>query len=111
IILVPTRALGEQLAQAGVGVRGAVNLMGLWSDNRFDIDQFEVAVSLLARALSARSDQRGVLGLAGLGEWLVAHGLDYDSDAARETARELYRAAGRAMAGTGALLAVFRDPD
>jgi len=111
IILVPTRPLGEQLAQAGVSVRGAVNLMRFWSDDRFDIDQFEAAVALLARALSAHSDQRGVLGLAGLGEWLVAHGLDYDSDAARETSRELYRAAARAMSGAGAHLAVFRDPD
>ncbi len=111
IVLAPTRTVGEHLAQAGSGVRGALNLMGFWSHEGFDIDRFEAAVSLLARALTARSEQHGIVGLAGLGEWLVAHGLDYDSDAARETARELYLAADRAMAGTGALLAIFRDPD
>ena len=85
--------------------------MGFWSDDGFDIDAFEAAAALLAGALTAAGDGAAVIGLAGLGEWLVAHGLDYDSDAARETARELYLAAGAAIEGAGANLALFRDPE
>jgi ribonucleoside-diphosphate reductase alpha chain len=111
IIVAPTRAAGERIAAAEASVRGGVNLMGLWTEAGFDIDAFETAVTLLACALAASADGRGVIGLAGLGEWLVAHGLDYDTDAARETARELYLAADRAATGSGAGLAVFRDPE
>jgi len=96
---------------AGGGLRGGVDLMGFWSADGFNIDGFTAAVALLAGALAAAADAPAVVGLAGLGDWLVAHGLDYDSDAGRETARELYLAAGRAMAGAGATLGLFRDPE
>ena len=111
VVLAPSRSLAERIALAERAVRGGVNLMGFWSDEGFDIDAFEAATALLAGALAAADDSAGVIGLAGLGDWLVAHGLDYDSDAARETARELYLAAGRAIAGAGAGLALFRDPE
>jgi ribonucleoside-diphosphate reductase alpha chain len=115
LVLAPSRAVAERIAGAERARRGGVSLMGFWSDEGFDIDAFEAAVALLAGALAAAGDGAGVIGLAGLGEWLVAHGLDYDSDAARETARELYLAAGRAQerigAGAGAELALFRDPE
>jgi ribonucleoside-diphosphate reductase alpha chain len=109
LVLAPSRAEAERIAAAGGAARGGVDLMGFWSEGGFDIDAFEAAVALLAGALAAVSDGAAVIGLAGLGEWLVAHGLDYESDAARETARELYLAAGRATAGAG--LALFRDPE
>ena len=48
--------------------------------------------------VAAASDGPALLGLGGLGEWLVAHGLDFASDHGRETARELYAAAGAAIA-------------
>jgi ribonucleoside-diphosphate reductase alpha chain len=111
VALAPSRAHAERVATAEGALRGGVDLMGFWSDDGFDIDGFEAAVALLAGALAAASDGVGLIGLAGLGEWLVAHGLDYDSDAARETARELCLAAGRAMEGAGAGLALFRDPE
>ena len=111
ILLAPDRASGERIAAAHRAMRGGVNLMGFWTVDGFDIDGFESAVALLASALAAGGDSAGVVGLAGLGDWLVAHGLDYESDPARETARELYRAAERAMAGSGAGLALMRDPE
>jgi ribonucleoside-diphosphate reductase alpha chain len=111
VILAPSLADAARIAAADGAARGGIDLMGFWSASGFDIDAFEAAVALLAGALAARGDGAGVIGLAGLGEWLVAHGLDYGSDAARETARELYLAADRAMAGAGAGLALFRDPE
>ena len=113
VVLAPSRTAAERIAAAQDALRGGVDLMGFWSEAGFDIDAFEGAVALLAGALAAAHDGPGMIGLAGLGEWLVAHGLDYDSDAGRETARELYLAAGRAADGAGAVagLALFRDPE
>ncbi len=111
VVLAPSRAVAERIAEAQGALIGGVDLMGFWTDEGFDIDAFEAAVALLAGALAAASDTAALIGLAGLGEWLVAHGLDYDSEAARETARELYLAAGRAIEGAGAGLAIFRDPE
>jgi ribonucleoside-diphosphate reductase alpha chain len=109
LVLAPSQAVATRIAATSGAPRGGVDLMGFWSDGGFDIDAFEAAVALLARALTASGDAPGAIGLAGLGDWLVAHGLDYDSDAGRETARELYLAAGRAATGAG--LALFRDPE
>ena len=105
----------QRVAAAQGAWRGGVELMGFWGPAGFDVDAFEAAVALLAAALAAAGDGGALIGLAGLGDWLVAHGLDYDSEAARETARELYLAAGRAIAGAGlgapGGLALFRDPE
>jgi ribonucleoside-diphosphate reductase alpha chain len=111
VVLAPDRASAERIAGAERALRGGIDLMGFWSQGAFDIAAFEAAVALLAGALAAADDAPAVVGLAGLGDWLVAHGLDYDSGAGRETARELYFAAGRAVAGSGADLALFRDPE
>ena len=111
VILAPSRATAQAIADAQGGWRGGVDLMGFWSPDGFDIDAFEAATALLAAALSAAGDGVAQIGLCGLGEWLVAHGLDYDSDVGRETARELYLAAGAAIEGAGAVLALFRDPE
>ncbi|MDB5434920.1 MAG: ribonucleotide reductase [Phenylobacterium sp.] len=111
VALAPDRTNAGRIAGSGGALRGGVDLMGFWSADGFDIDAFEAAVALLAGALAVADEAPAVLGLAGLGEWLVAHGLDYDGDAGRETARELYLAAGRAAAGSGADLALFRDPE
>ncbi|THD61678.1 ribonucleotide reductase [Phenylobacterium sp.] len=111
VIVAQSHSAAEAIAAADAGWRGGVDLMGFWSPDGFDIDAFEAATALLAAALAAAGDGDAVMGLAGLGEWLVAHGLDYDSNAARETARELYLAAGAAIEGAGANLALFRDPE
>jgi ribonucleoside-diphosphate reductase alpha chain len=108
-------ATAQAVADAQGAIRGGVDLMAFWSDEQFDIAAFEAAVQLLARALAAASDGPVLLGLAGVADWLVAHGLDYDSDAGRETARELHLAAARAIADSGATreggLAAFEDAE
>src|SRR6185503_10574091 len=103
----------ERIAAAEAGVPAGIDLTAFWADDKFDIDAFEAACALLAAALAAATDGPVRIGLAGLGEWLVAHGLDYDSDAARETARALHLAAGKAMAGAALEggLSLFRDPE
>jgi ribonucleoside-diphosphate reductase alpha chain len=111
MVMAQSRSAAEAIAAANAGWRGGVDLMGFWSPDGFDIDAFEAAVALTAAALAAAGDGEALIGLSGLGEWLVAHGLDYDSEAARETARELYLAAGAAIEGAGANLALFRDPE
>jgi ribonucleoside-diphosphate reductase alpha chain len=109
----PDRLGAERIASGAGALTAGVQLTGFWSDAGFDIEAFQAACALLAAALAAASDGPVAIGLAGLGDWLVAHGLDFDSDAGRETARELYRAAGRAIAGAAldGGLAVFRDPE
>src|SRR6185437_5389456 len=102
-------AEAARIAAAQGAWRGGIDLMGFWGPAGF-----EAAVALLGAVLAAAADGGGVIGLAGLGDWLVAHGLDYDSEAARETARELYLAAAGAVSGpggTGVGLALFRDPE
>ena len=115
VAVAPSREAAEALAQTTRAIRGGVDLMALWSDDGFDIGGFEAATSLLAKALAAASGGPALLGLAGLGDWLAAHGLDYDSEAGRETARELYLTAQAAVRATGAQLkggmAVFSDPE
>ncbi len=114
IILAPSRAAGEQIAATEGALRGGVSLMGFWSDDGFDIEAFLAAVSLLAQALGVATDGPALLGLGGLGDWLAAHALDYDGDLAREAAGELFQAAARSIAGSGAgnvSLALFDDPD
>jgi ribonucleoside-diphosphate reductase alpha chain len=114
IVLAPNRAAADQIAAAESALRGGVSLMGFWSDEGFDIGTFEAAVALLAQALNAAADGPALLGLGGLGDWLAAHALDYDSDQGREAASELFQTARQSIAGSGAsdvALAVFDDPD
>jgi ribonucleoside-diphosphate reductase alpha chain len=113
VIVAGDSLTGQRIAACGGARRAGIDLMGFWSDAGFDIEAFEAAVALLAGALAAATDGPALIGLAGLGDWLVANGLDYDSDAGRETAHELYLAAGRAMSGAAldGGLALFRDPE
>ncbi|WP_309606234.1 ribonucleotide reductase [Phenylobacterium sp.] len=100
VVLASRRTTAEGIASAAGAARGGVDLMGFWTADGFDVEGFEATVALLAMALAA-SEGPAVIGLAGLGDWLVAHGLDYDSDAGRETALALYLAAARAIEGVG----------
>ena len=111
VAVAPDLAQAQAIAAGAGALRSGVDLMGFWSPDGFGIEAFTAAVALLAAALAAADDAPAVIGLAGLGDWLVAHGLDYDSEVGRETARELYLAAGRAMAGAGAAIGLFRDPE
>ncbi|MFN4177217.1 ribonucleotide reductase [Phenylobacterium sp.] len=110
--IAPSGEAALALAEASHAARGGVDLMAFWRDDRFDAEAFEGAVHLAAVALGAQ-DGPAILGLAGLGDWLVAHGLDYDSDAGRATALALYETAARVIAETGAdcRLAAFADPE
>jgi ribonucleoside-diphosphate reductase alpha chain len=115
VALAPDLAAAHAVAGAETALTAAVNLMAFWADDRFDVAGFEAAVELGARALiAAAGDGPVILGLAGLGDWLVSHGLDYAGAAARETARELYRTAAEAAARAGVLpggLGVFADSE
>ena len=113
IISAPDTETAHRIVLGATALRGGIDLNGFWTSDGFDIEAFEAAVSLLARALAAATEGPIAIGLAGLGAWLVAHGLDYDSPAGRETAVELYRAAVVAIAETtvDGGVAVFRDPE
>jgi len=115
VAVAPDQTAAARLAEDAAALHGGVSLMAFWADDVFEIDAFEAAVRLAAKALAAATDGPARLGLAGLGEWLVAHGLDYASPEARETARELYLAAVKAVETSGAPLAVslgiFADPE
>ncbi len=111
VAVAPNLAQAHGIASAQLALRGGVDLMAFWSDEAFDIAGFEAAVATLARALRAASEGPAVIGLAGLADWLVAHGLDYDSDAGRETALELYRAAAGAISEADVRLTLFEDAD
>ena len=112
--LAPDAVAAASIARTVGTRRAGVNLMAFWSGESFDVAGFEAGVELAARALLAAGDATALIGLAGLGEWLVSHGLDYAGDAARETAAELYRTAAAAAARAGLLdggVAVFADPE
>ncbi|HEV2532843.1 ribonucleotide reductase [Phenylobacterium sp.] len=114
VALAPSLEVAEAIAAPEPALRAGVNLMAFWSGDAFDVAAFEAAVELAARALLALDDGAVLIGLAGLGDWLVSHGLDYAGDAARETAHELYRTAAEAAARAGDLLggmAIFADPE
>jgi ribonucleoside-diphosphate reductase alpha chain len=115
LALAPSRAAADALADAARAPRGGVNLMAFWGEDGFDVGRFEQSIALLARALAAAGGGAAFIGLAGLGDWLAAHGIDYDSDAGRETARALYDAAAAAILASGAALkggiAIFSDPE
>jgi ribonucleoside-diphosphate reductase alpha chain len=115
VVLAPSQSAADGVADSPRAVRGGVDLMAFWSIEGFDIAGFEAAVVLLGRALAAASGGPALLGLAGVGDWLAAHGLDYDSEAGRETARELYLAAAAALRAAGSPakggVAVFSDPE
>ncbi|WP_337187310.1 ribonucleotide reductase [Phenylobacterium sp.] len=100
-------AEAEGLATAGV------ELMAWWCDGAFSAEAFAAAVRVAATALAASDEGPGRLGLAGLGDWLAAHGFDYDSDAARAAAANLFRAAREAISDLDAdiRLALVSDPE
>ncbi|THD75262.1 MAG: ribonucleotide reductase [Phenylobacterium sp.] len=114
VAVAPDLATAQAIASGAASPRAAVNLMAFWADETFDIEAFEAAIALAAKALVAADEGPAALGLAGLGDWLVSHGLDYAGPAARETAAELYRAAAGAAVHAGLFeggVALFTDPE
>lgn len=105
-------AEAELLAGVAAWPRGGVDLMAFFGEGGFDWDAFEGAVHLAAVALAA-AEEPAQLGLAGLGDWLAAHGHDYDSETGRKAARDLYATARRVIgeAGVECRLGAFHDPE
>ncbi len=94
---------------------GAIHLMAFGVGQDFDQESFHRTVGLLATALAALAEGApAALGIAGLADWLAAHGLAYDSDAGRQAALDLFDAANRtirlACPRLPGGLALFEDP-
>jgi len=109
-----SRAAAERIAEAWTAPRAAIDLLAFWRDQAFDEAAFGAAVGLAARAAAASFERPPLIGLAGLGDWLVANGLGYGTPEGRTAARALYAAAAEAIQATGADvagLAVFSDPE
>jgi ribonucleoside-diphosphate reductase alpha chain len=92
-IAAPDEAAAAAIAEAAALPAAGVELMAFWRDDAFDEAAFAEAAKLAAVALGAEAEGPMLLGLGGLGEWLVAHGFDYDSEEARQAARNLFQAA------------------
>jgi len=87
----------ELISEAAAFPAAGLDLMGLWRNDAFDEVAFAGRVRLAVTALAADSDGPLLLALAGLGDWLVAHGFEYDSDDAREAAKNLFVSAREAV--------------
>ncbi|WP_297694175.1 ribonucleotide reductase [Phenylobacterium sp.] len=110
----PDRAVADAMAAAHAAPRAAVNLLAFWRDELFDEAAFAAAVGLAAEAATAAFGPPPLIGLAGLGDWLVANGLDYGSAEGRAAACALYAAGAEAIRSSeapAAALAVFSDPE
>jgi len=93
LIAAPDAASAAAIAEAAALPTAGVELMAFWRDAAFDEAAFAASVKLAALALGAEAEGPMLIALGGLGEWLVAHGFDYDGDAARQAARNLFQAA------------------
>ncbi len=87
---VQAAAIAESAALPTAGVE----LMGFWRDGAFDEAAFAATTRTASIAVGAEAEGGpAVLAVGGLGEWLVAHGFDYDSDDGRAAARNLFQLA------------------
>ncbi len=109
--LAPDAGTAAALVATAGRVRGAVNLGAFGLGEDFEGSRFEAAVTDLATALAA-SGRPGLIGLGGLGDWLLARGLGYGSEPARKAARDLFKTAlGAIPKGLDVGLALFSDPE
>ena len=113
VIAAAEPASADAIAEAAGWSAAGVDLMAFWRDGAFDEAAFAATVKVTATALAAESSGPLRLGLGGLGDWLVAHGFDYDSDAARQAARNLFLSAREAADAAQAevRLGLLYDPD
>jgi ribonucleoside-diphosphate reductase alpha chain len=115
VMLAPDRQSADRIVMSQGALRGGVDLMSFWGREDFDTARLLAAVAPLVRGLAAAAEGPALLGLAGIGDWLVAQGLDYDSDQGRAAAAELYRVVHQAIAAEGLSsnvhLAAFHDPE
>jgi len=92
LIAAPDEAAAAAIAEAAALPAAGVELMAFWREDAFDEASFAEAVRLATVAVAAEAEGPVRLALGGLGEWLAAHGFDYDSEEARQAARNLYQA-------------------
>ena len=90
VIAAPDSAIATALADSAALPTAGVELMAFWRGAAFDETALSIQVKLAARALAAQADGPVLIALGGLGDWLAAQGFDYDSDDARQAARNLY---------------------
>ncbi|WP_091738206.1 hypothetical protein [Phenylobacterium immobile] len=105
IISAPDRTSAEAIAAAARSDLAAVALMGCFVDARFSESLFHDTLRTAAAGQS-----RGVIALAGVGDWLAAQALDYGAPAGRDAAAALYATAAEALAGSDVGLVVAEDP-
>jgi ribonucleoside-diphosphate reductase alpha chain len=107
--------------------RVAIDVNAFGAGQAFDADGMIAAVRLWAvaleieRAITGAGGPAGAVTLAGMGEWLVAQGLAYDSNAARKAASDAFALATSAalktsgelagVLGQGAMFAQARDAE
>lgn len=99
VIVAPSEAAAGAIVEASGLACAGVELMAFWREAAFDEAAFAEAVKLAAIAVGAESEGPALLALGGLGEWLVAHGFDYDSQEARQASRNLFQATRDAIDG------------
>jgi ribonucleoside-diphosphate reductase alpha chain len=111
-----TLALSPEDAETlsrGVALGAAIDASAFQSGAAFDVQGFNYAVHLWATALEIeRGDRRAVLGLAGVGDWLLAQGLSLASGEGRDAAAALWAlTVGSALAPSAEASATFgADP-
>ena len=89
----------EALA-AGAAFGAAIDASAFQAGDAFDVQGFTYAIHIWTTALEIqRNDERSMIGLAGVGDWLLAQGLSLSSGEGRDAAAALWALA------TGAALA------
>jgi len=102
----------DSLAQ-GAGLRAAVDVSAFQVENAFDLDGFTYVLHLWATALEIDREERPAsIGLAGVGDWLLAQGLSLAGPEGRDAAAAVWAlAAGTTLtASAEAAGALGSDP-
>ncbi|MGR4865122.1 TSCPD domain-containing protein [Caulobacter sp. LARHSG274] len=107
-----TLALSPEDAEAlarGAAVRAAIDVTAFQHDDAFDSAGFNQMVGLWTTALEIeRGERPAELGLAGVGDWLLAQGLSAAGDAGRDAAAALWAlAVGAALSASAEAAAVL----
>ncbi|KRA60248.1 ribonucleotide reductase [Caulobacter sp. Root655] len=107
-----TLAMSPEDAEAlarGAAVRAAIDVTAFQHDGAFDCEGFNQTVGLWTTALEIeRGERPAQIGLAGVGDWLLAQGLSPAGDAARDAAAALWAlAVGAALSASAEAAAVL----
>jgi ribonucleoside-diphosphate reductase alpha chain len=91
-----------EILSRGVALGAVIDASAFQSGDAFDVQGFNYAVHLWATALEIeRGERRSMLGLAGVGDWLLSQGLSLASGEGRDAAAALWAlAVGSALAAS-----------